>query len=469
MPIIQLPVELVVKILHGMALKDIMSMARSCTYFRHISLDNRQLWVDAKDSSKLPLPVDETLNTVDATLLPRLACRAILLEQKWDEHIIVPIRSVEPSIIYTLPTWTLWVPPTEEASIMSVEWVVIDKKIQVGLLLRAGRWSGNAESLCIFEVPQNWPEGGSVTAPKFYTIPPESKGFSMHHSTALIWGPEFLFLLDLVTGKEVYLYCTEDVPPITIIYAALHPELPLKAVLLSGNRDSRINPIRGLEVVENISQAPHAPSIARNNRWDTRLLARRFIEIIEASDDSEPSQRLNKRKSECFRLRTHGNTGTIADINTRSIAPMYSLQSCVEEPKSIIPINARPAALAEDCRQFWLCETGSGPPFMFMRRGDRIEFCRYSPESGSMDRIKSLDPETTRFIPHDEVLEVSFDPTYGKLILLVGDRVKPKSGDSDGGKFRRIQALLLYVWPKQAPRRWLEDEPKMGFAEVSLR
>ncbi|KAJ6585781.1 hypothetical protein B0H19DRAFT_1059969 [Mycena capillaripes] len=86
--------------------------------------------------------------------------------------------------------------------------------------------------------------------------------------------------------------------------------------------------------------------------------------------------------------------------------------------------------------------------------------------------------------------------------------VKPKSGNFDGGKFRRIQAPLLYVWLKQgarhlgifscavaimatewvrirvqcflgdliffsalrqaaAPRRWPNGEPKMGFAEIS--
>ncbi|KAJ6569205.1 hypothetical protein B0H19DRAFT_1065970 [Mycena capillaripes] len=422
----RLPVELIAKTLHGMTLNDIMNVTRSCAYFRQISLDNRQLWVHAKDSSKLPLPVDETTETVDAALLPRLACRAILLEHKWEEHIIFPIRSIEPSTIYALPTWAQ--PPTGEpmgfrnpsifhllpgaqmfligerrqlclydvegrhehrlndlpASIMSVEWAVVDKKISITLCLRSGanlaksRQCHSAENL-----------HASTEVQRFFHAP-------LHGSHLGPCRPEFLFFLDLVTGKKMYLYRTEDVPPISIIYAALHPEPPLKVVLLSGNRDRRINPMRSLEVVENISQAPRAPSIAQNNGWDTRVLVRRFIGTIEASDDSDPTQRLNKRESEQFLLRTRGDTGTIADINTRSIAPMYSLQSCVEEPQSIMPPNTRPVTLADECGQFWLCETGSGPPFMFMRRRDRIDFCRYSPELGSMDRVQSLDLETTR-------------------------------------------------------------------------
>ncbi|KAJ7159635.1 hypothetical protein C8R46DRAFT_1224216 [Mycena filopes] len=108
MSIHQLPVELFVKIMSGLQIRDILSITRTCAYFRHISLKHRQIWIHAEDSGIIPLPSGEGLATVELGLLPTLAYRATSIQEKWNAPVLVPRRTVEPSTIYSLQTWGRW-------------------------------------------------------------------------------------------------------------------------------------------------------------------------------------------------------------------------------------------------------------------------------------------------------------------------------------------------------------------------
>lgn len=111
MSIIDLPPELVLKILLHASVADILHFTRTCSYLRQISLYNRQIWKNARDSHIIPLPPGNTLDTVDLTFYPYYASRAISLSVKWKTFTSVPpLKCSEARHLYHLPSWEPWIP-----------------------------------------------------------------------------------------------------------------------------------------------------------------------------------------------------------------------------------------------------------------------------------------------------------------------------------------------------------------------
>ncbi|KZS88884.1 hypothetical protein SISNIDRAFT_552372 [Sistotremastrum niveocremeum HHB9708] len=77
-----LPVELIIKILVGLDLRD---LHNSCGRLRAVLLETRGIWVKAPGVHLLPLPAGETIHTTPLAQCPRLAARVIDIQRAWDD------------------------------------------------------------------------------------------------------------------------------------------------------------------------------------------------------------------------------------------------------------------------------------------------------------------------------------------------------------------------------------------------
>ncbi|KAK6977708.1 F-box domain-containing protein [Favolaschia claudopus] len=118
-----LPVELVLYILRGSSLSVVLSVSRTCSYLRGISLVERRLWVDASDAYRIRLPLGETLKTMKLSLIPGYAARCVAIRNKVrpfqrctsstsipDPVLVSPIRTYETTGLYKLPAYAPWGP-----------------------------------------------------------------------------------------------------------------------------------------------------------------------------------------------------------------------------------------------------------------------------------------------------------------------------------------------------------------------
>ncbi|KZS95552.1 hypothetical protein SISNIDRAFT_452215 [Sistotremastrum niveocremeum HHB9708] len=85
-----IPVELLFQIVKGCTVRDVLSVSKTCRYFRAIACCERQLWSETEDAYTIPIPPGFTLDTVALELLPRLATRSVYLSDKFSERLCYP-------------------------------------------------------------------------------------------------------------------------------------------------------------------------------------------------------------------------------------------------------------------------------------------------------------------------------------------------------------------------------------------
>ncbi|KAJ7217539.1 hypothetical protein C8J57DRAFT_1395647 [Mycena rebaudengoi] len=88
---------------------------RTCThceqtsgYLRSICRGDRNIWKLALDADMLPIPVGETIDSIDMSQLFSCAARAISISGSLRKEIVVPRRSLEPRALYDLPGRQSW-------------------------------------------------------------------------------------------------------------------------------------------------------------------------------------------------------------------------------------------------------------------------------------------------------------------------------------------------------------------------
>ncbi|KAJ6501770.1 hypothetical protein DFH09DRAFT_1102413 [Mycena vulgaris] len=451
MPFLNFPVEVVLQVLRGMSLEDILNTTRVCGYLRNISLNFRDIWMDAWDAANIPLPLGQTLATMDSTVLPRHVYRASLIQRKWREPIITPIRSVEPLELYTLSSWVPWVPPScrlgyyygsccnllpggqlfilgkrtdvglyaldgkfghefeVEGFIISIDWMSMDNgaTVTIGLLSAEDPGATSSRRLFVYNLTQNQDTQPVLSLPKNYSLPAWSEGLSMQRSAILVWGPRSLIIMDPQTGDILDLHSYLWDPSSKILHASLLPTLPLAAIVLAQTTGSHV---RSLSMIEDIAElgtsVEHGP--------ETPQFASKLLVNINVEDPNIIFRSKHPGRPQ-FALRTGGGTTAMVDIETRSITRLWTIQ---------YPTMPSIPAIPKDYEYSWACPTPSGDLFVFIRRGERIEFFQYTPESTI--QMKTLDPIATQFLltfSNPDLIKIAFDPVRGTLLLVANPRV----------------------------------------------
>ncbi|KAJ7449400.1 hypothetical protein B0H11DRAFT_2202081 [Mycena galericulata] len=422
MHILKLPVELIVKVIRGGTLEDILNTTRvrsenwieeashfaltqACACFRNTSLFAREIWLDAPDSSNLPLPLGETLATIDVAMLPRLACRAVLIQQRWSEAVISPVRSFKPDLD-KLPSWAPWIVPRMGLGFKNPKWCqflpggetfLVGKGSAVGVYDRQGVF-GHKLHLAGAVVDLAWisgDNGGHLTIGILLITARSLEGSA-------------LFLRG--DSDSVYATLCVSAAEFHIIHATIRPYLPFTIVILS---ESAIDRTRTLSVVEDISQCPPIADITLENGWEPRRLITRTVTTVRLPDGVHRVRNFSGRPQ--FLLYGRSEAMSIIDIDNHSTAPMWEIgmqNAC----RSHIPRDS----LVKGCDRFWPTWTPSGQLFLFVLRDKRVEFWRYPPET-SIKRY--LDPVATEFVLRFDrpwELYFTFDPIHG-ILLLKGD------------------------------------------------
>ncbi|KAJ6509650.1 hypothetical protein DFH09DRAFT_273589 [Mycena vulgaris] len=425
--------EVLCEILHGMLLQDIMNATRTSSHLRNMSLTFREVWANAQDCRDIPFPLGESMDSVETAVLPRLACRAIALQKKWKEKILAPVRWSRQTFSH-IPSWDRWM-TTARLGFPSPEWFyllpggqsfLLAKRWAVGIYDLRGRnghrfdFDGgvvaldytdtvNGESLTVglilcenarlcspklalFHLETIEASAPLVLAPKYINLPPDSQGLSMKHSTALIWGPHFLFLHDLNTGLSVHVSSTMES---SIGYASIHPSLPLRVVVFSTTDQTRT-----LSVVDNIRDA--MTDVTLKDGSQPRQFTPRVLETVRIF---EPTHRLRNPLNFCLRV----------DADSLAILDMRASMACIEHPMTATSLNP---PIAPGHYHLWPCPTPCGRLFMFVLRHKSVDL--FQSVSGGVEHLGTLDPRTTEFITnfyHAPSLKVAFDPVHGTLLL----------------------------------------------------
>ncbi|KAJ6613970.1 hypothetical protein B0H10DRAFT_193357 [Mycena sp. CBHHK59/15] len=361
--ILNLPVELVAKILRGMFLCDILSTTQTCCYLRSISLNNRNIWAHAQDCEIIPLPPGETLASINVDILPRYVRRAISLGQRWKEPINSSVRHFEPRF-HDLPTWRPWVlpPSPDHLGFKSPQWCrilpggqsfLIGKPFpsRVGLYGLNGTWghlfdfrgqvsfvgwssTDNGASLtlilvvlnkengilckrlCIYDVQYDLttiqPMKPTVSQPRYICLPIFilPKGLSVQRSIVLTWDTDSLCLVDLTTNEALHLQSAPHNKSSRIIHAALHPSIPFTVVLLCEQDTSKT---RILSVVSNISNLETLPSAECYELKPRELILRDIVKV----DIPDPERQLYLPGLPYFVFHKRGENIAIDDSASR--------------------------------------------------------------------------------------------------------------------------------------------------------
>ncbi|KAJ7474196.1 hypothetical protein FB451DRAFT_1174711 [Mycena latifolia] len=393
MHVLMLPVELLCKVLEGMLLADILNATRTCSHLRAISLQCREIWANAEDAQDIPFPLGETIGSVESIVLPRRACRAALLRQKWKEPIILPVRSSRPTLT-NIPTWSQWI-TTTRLGFPSPEWCyllpggqsfLIGKSWAVGIYDLLGRhgheFEPNGTVLAVDWI--SMANGASLTVGLL--LCPDRVGCSPKRC---------LVLYDLQTEVSVRL----SSPSWNYIgYAAFHPSLPLRAALLLTTSETRtlaiVDNIQDLLVVDDGVQPPQL-----------------IPEALGTVSTSISIHRPHLRNPPLFALRVDGDNLAVVDI----LAFSRTATTSIEHPT---PSTTLEPAIPPGYKHFWPCSTPCGKLFMFVLRNSRVDLYQYLP--GGAKRLGSLDQMATEFITgfrHAPYLSVAFDPIQGTLLL----------------------------------------------------
>ncbi|KAJ6509649.1 hypothetical protein DFH09DRAFT_1100705 [Mycena vulgaris] len=472
MPFLNFPVEVVLRVLRGMSLEDILNTTLVCGYLRDISLNFRDIWMNACDAANIPLPLGQNLATMDSAVLPRHVYRAISIQRKWREPIITPIRSTEPLEIYTLPSWWPWVPPPcqlgyyygsycgllpggrlfilgrrtnvglyaldgkfghefeVEGFIISIDWMSMDNgaTVTIGLLSAQDRGANSSRRLFVYNLTQNQDTRPVVSLPKDYSLPAWSEGLSMQRSAILVWGPRSLILMDPQTGDILDLHSYLWDPSSNIQHASLLPTLPLAAIVLTETPGSHI---RSLAMIEDVAELGVEHGL-ETPQFTSKLLVNINVEdpnyIFRSKQPGRPQ----------FALRTGGGTTAMVDIETHSITRLWTIQ---------YPTMPSIPAIPKDCEHSWACPTPSGDLFVFIRRGERVEFFQHTPESTI--QMKTLDPIATKFLltfSNPNLIKIAFDPVRGTLLLIANPRTaRPNVFSRYALEFFPLAAMALKV------------------------
>ncbi|KAJ7081176.1 hypothetical protein B0H15DRAFT_803776 [Mycena belliarum] len=448
MSILRLPVELILLILRGMSLKDVLHITRACSYLRMISLNFKELWVHTFDAANLPLPLGETLDTIDATLLPRYAQREVSIQSKWEEPMITPIRSLEPTDIYALPTPCIpeGVTPLgpfccllpggllfvlgratavglyhingrfghyfeKVGRVLAIDWMSEDNgaSIYLGFLIGTGKRYTSGRSLCIYSLTQHTKKNPVVSQPKYYPLAPYTEGLSMKHSLILTWGPETtsLLMLDPVSGDAMNLLPALDEPSMKVLHADLHPSDPSTMVLLATGPQH----IYRLLVVRNVAK-PGVSTLKQGIPLVT--------ELLNSVDD--PGLIIHPAHHgpgfPPFAIWVENEATGVVYIDPNSTTPLWTIQ----HPSTPV-LPSEPVYTGSQF--FRACSTSTGRLFLFVMRDQQVGFFQYQ-RGSSLANMKTLDPIATEFVTKREdsqLQRITFDPVLGILVLVANPRV----------------------------------------------
>ncbi|KAJ6613966.1 hypothetical protein B0H10DRAFT_2046896 [Mycena sp. CBHHK59/15] len=321
MALLLLPVEMVSKILTRMAILDLLSVTRTCSYLRTVCMGDRNIWKLADDAEMLPLPVGKTVDSVDMSLLLCCAGRAVSIFTALQGPKISPRKPIELRGLYDHPAWRplLQHRPTRCYILPGAHSFLIGGS-QLGLYDIHGEYSYEFEAsnipVCFtWESQDNgasivlavvWKDQGrghrksslSVykldydPASNYRNVPVISLSYStpisdlsapvqicMRKSIVLIWDKPAqydeeneMFLIDIEQNKRVRLVPLAGDSGFHIIYASLHPTLPL-AVLFVSDILWMPEAKRTVELVD-INLFPMHSDLPS---WETRYITRRAI------------------------------------------------------------------------------------------------------------------------------------------------------------------------------------------------
>ncbi|KAJ7089028.1 hypothetical protein C8R43DRAFT_964903 [Mycena crocata] len=445
-----LPAEPVCKILDGRLLEDIWSLTLTCNRFRTISLILREVWVNAEDSDDIPLPLGIDSRTIDVTLLPRLAYRAILLQRKWKEPIISPVQSQRPQLS-DIPSWKRWIPDGSRLGFTTPTWMYLlpgGQSFLIGISWRVGMYDlsgtyghefeldgiltgvdwishengasltlgflfchsgtlNGAKSLTMYSVDQSQSARPTVSSRIELLLPNASLGLAMAGSTVLTWGLQFIFLHNLDTKRSVHLLLPETQPTSRIHYAVIHPCLPLRVFMLSATSQTR-----KFAEVDNPWDLPRLEGAGGKGEWKACRLISRSLQHV---DMPAPVMQPHRRNPRRFALHIDRDNLAIIDIYQASPTALSSIQHPAESTARNPPIPVK------NYRTFWACSMPRGKLFVFQLKEKRVDLFQYS--KGSLNLLGCLDPIATGFIANSLSVKVSFSPVDGTLLLQAEGRV----------------------------------------------
>ncbi|KAJ7036981.1 hypothetical protein C8F04DRAFT_1232881 [Mycena alexandri] len=442
---VDLPVELVLRLLYGMALEDIIHMSRVCSYFRVISLSMPDVWINAKDSGNLPLT-----KTPEPSLLPRYACRAVSLLRKWKEPIITPVGWCRPPND-KLPSWSPWIVPEIllgfkgplwceflpgaetffvgkrtaagiydlhgrygvelelAGEVVDVGWSCIEDgaSLTVGLLIR-DFGEDRSTVLSLYDLSESHLKRQAISPPRYIYLPQVSKdpkGMTIQLNTVVMWGDDFVLLVDMLDGSKSHLVLSEHEKDLKIIHADVLPSTPFTVVLLSEATKGRRRTLSAVQVVDNKKIAG-----SWDKKWETCALCLRHLESVKLPDSVHHSRNFSGRPQ--FALYMDHESIGIIDVDVHSTSPMWAIQ----HPADSAPVDDQDWNNAE---YFWPCRTVSGQLFLFVLREGRVEFWQHPDRPRNQPRY--LDPIAAEFVlsavaPNH--VHFTFDPVFGLLLLL---------------------------------------------------
>ncbi|KAJ7116271.1 hypothetical protein C8R43DRAFT_960937 [Mycena crocata] len=399
---------------------------QGCPEGLSISVVHRQIWCNAGDRNMIPLPMGSTLSAIEAPLLPRYVLRAVLLHHRWTESTLsLPWIPPEVPVDFYGPLWCQLLPGGQtflvgkqtavgmydlrgqhgrqfdfEGTVVDLDWLHDENgaSLTLGLLLITGIGSRTRRSLCLYEVDQS---SFTVSPPRYLPLPiirESCEGLTMMHSTALIWGENFIFILDLskTASAGLHLHSRADNAP----------SLPLAVFLLS---ESSADHTRSLSLVENIVEYPPVADTPGDHGWETHALESRTLTTERLSEGVHRIRNFAGRAQ--FALVTQADTIVIVDIDRFSTPPMWSIQH---------PSHPRiPLGIIHNDDYFWPCTTQSGQLFLFIWRNDTLEFWKYTPQG--IVQFSTLDPIAINFVrsyAEPSLVDIVLDTVHGRLLML---------------------------------------------------
>ncbi|KAJ7679263.1 hypothetical protein DFH06DRAFT_1166161 [Mycena polygramma] len=295
MSFLSLPVELVSKILTGMAIADLLHVTRTASYPRAVCLADRQIWRFAVNSEMLPLPVGKTLDSIELPLLLCCAARAMSIAKALQAPTIVPRRAVELTGLYDFNAWKFCrgeVPsrcqilPGRHSFLIGGRWLGLfdirgtyahrfsynDRRvaawaweshdngdsIALAIVWRDARVEESC--LCTYSLQYD-SDSGYLTAPKISLASvtkisplPIPVHACMRNSIILIWNtPQWdggeLLIFDLIQQKRVRIIIPDD-SEFQIVHAGLHPRLPVVVAVVAAGDESCGDVPFALEFIE---------------------------------------------------------------------------------------------------------------------------------------------------------------------------------------------------------------------------
>ncbi|KAF5381865.1 hypothetical protein D9757_008348 [Collybiopsis confluens] len=73
--------EVLLKIFDGLPVEDVLNLSRVSHYLRQLSLCNRSFWTRADKTFLIPLPIGQTLKTIDISLIPQYFAQAVSISK----------------------------------------------------------------------------------------------------------------------------------------------------------------------------------------------------------------------------------------------------------------------------------------------------------------------------------------------------------------------------------------------------